>query len=163
MDGNNSMSGERTRITTKVFGEIEISNDKIIDFPEGIVGFPELTRFALLFDEDRGPGVGIRWLQSIDEPAFALPVMDPLMVAKDYDPEVEEEWVKGIGSLSLDSLLVLVTVNIPSDLTQMSVNLQGPFIINVVERKACQVIVDPEEHPLKFPIYEILRAGKDGE
>lgn len=151
------------RVNTKVFGEIEVLDNKIIHFEGGVIGFPELTRFTLLYDEEKGTGAGIRWLQSLDEPAFAIPVMDPLAVTPDYDPEVEEELLKGIGKLSAENVLVLVTVNVPSDLTRMSVNLQGPIVINVEERKACQIIVDPEKYPVKFPIYDILQAGKAGE
>lgn len=163
MEGSQFVEEKYYRVNTKVFGEIDIWDSKIIQFAGGIIGFPEMTRFALLFDEEKGPGVGIRWLQSLDEPAFAMPVMDPLAVVSDYDPEVEEEWIKEIGKLSAENLLVLVTVNVPSDLTRMSINLQGPIIINVEERKACQVIVDTERYPVKFPIYDILQAGKAGE
>ena len=75
----------------------------------------------------------------------------------------EEEMIKKLGEMTPDNLLVLVTVSVPSDLTKMSVNLQGPIIINVDERKACQVIVDSEKYPVKFYIYEILKARKAGE
>ena len=78
------------KINTKIFGEIEISDDKVITFENGIIGFPELKRFALLHDEERGTNVGIRFMQSLDEPAFAMPVMDPLLVKPDYDPEVND-------------------------------------------------------------------------
>lgn len=151
------------RVTTKIFGEIEIADDKIITFPGGIVGFPELTQFSLIHDEERGKQAGIRWLQSMQEPAFSMPVMDPLCVKPDYNPQVEDELLKPIGEVADADLLVLVTVTVPSDLTQMTVNLKGPLIINATERKACQVIVENGDYPVKFPIYEILQAGKAGE
>lgn len=150
------------KINTKIFGEIEISDDKVITFENGIIGFPELKRFALLHDEERGTNVGIRFMQSLDEPAFAMPVMDPLIVKPDYDPEVNDELLAAAGNVTGDNILVLVTATIPSDLTQMSVNLQGPFVINVEEHKACQVIVEGGDYPVKFPVYEILQAGKAG-
>lgn len=150
-------------VKTKVFGEIEITDDKIITFPGGIIGFPDMKQFTLLHDEERGTKAGIRWLQSLDEPTFAMPVMDPLVVKEDYDPVVEDELLKDIGNLTEENLLVLVTVRVPSDLTQMTVNLQGPILINVDEKKGCQVIVDTEKFPVKFPIYDILKARKDGE
>ena len=60
------------KIKTKIFGEIEIADDRIISFPSGIIGFPELTEFALLHDEDSGSGA-MHWMQSLQEPAFAMP------------------------------------------------------------------------------------------
>lgn len=150
-------------INTKIFGEVEITDDKIITFPGGIIGFPDMKNFTLLHDEEQGVSAGIRWLQSLEEPGFAMPVMDPLVVKEDYNPEIDDELLKGIGEITADNLLVLVTVRVPSDLTQMSVNLQGPIIVNVDERKACQIIVDTDAYPVRFPVYEILQSRKAGE
>ena len=147
------------KVTTKIFGEIVIEDDKIIHFPSGIIGFPDLTDFALIHDEEKGAG-SIHWLQSLQEPAFAMPVMDPLIVRPDYNPQVDDELLKPIGELMPEEILVMVTVTIPSDLTRMSVNLRGPVIINTVERKACQVIVEGETYEVKYPIYDILKSRK---
>ena len=150
------------KINTKVFGEIEIADDKIIHFPSGIIGFPELVDFALVHDEAKGTG-SIHWLQSVQEPAFAMPVMDPLLVKPDYNPEVDDELLKPLGKLNPEEILVMVTASIPSNLTKMSVNLRGPIIINAAEKKACQVIIEGEDYLVKFPIYDILNAKKAGE
>ncbi len=148
------------KLATRIFGEVEIDDSKIISFPNGIIGFPDLKKFILMFDEEKGTDT-IKWLQSIDEPSFAMPVMDPLIVCPDYKPEVDRTTVDIIGELTNDDLLVLVTVTVPHDLKQMTVNLMGPFIINVKECKAVQTIVDNDEYPVKFPIYDILQKNKE--
>lgn len=150
------------KINTKIFGEIEVEDEKIITFESGIIGFPDLKHFALIHDEERGTGAGIRFLQSVEEPGFAMPVMDPLAVKPDYDPEVNDELLKEAGNITPENILVLVTVTVPSDLTRMSVNLQGPIVINVEEHRACQVILEGGSYPVKFPIYDILSSGKAG-
>ena len=150
------------QIKTKVFGEILIDDEKIINFPNGIIGFPDLTDFTLIHDEEKGTD-SIHWLQSIQEPAFAMPVMDPLIVCPDYNPEADDELFNVLGEIKPDELLVLVTVTVPSDLTKMSVNLKGPIIINVSEKKALQIIVEGDEYQVKFPIYDILNRKKAGE
>lgn len=147
------------KVTTKIFGEITIDDDKIITFPQGIVGFPDLTEFALLHDSEKGSD-SIHWLQSLQETSFAMPVMDPLIVCPDYNPEVDDELLKHIGELDPNELLVLVTMTVPKDLTQMSVNLKGPVIINATQKKAVQVIIEGDEYQVKFPIYDILNANK---
>lgn len=154
--------GETMKVNTRIFGEIDIEEEKIIVFEGGIVGFPELTKFTLIHDEEKGVGAGIRWLQSMQEPGFAMPVMDPLLVKEDYNPEVNDELLEPAGNVNPDNMLVLVTVTIPSDITKMSVNLRGPIVINAEEKKACQIIVDGEEYSVKYPIYEILQARKAG-
>lgn len=148
------------RINTRVFGEIDIEDEKIIRFQGGIVGFPELTDFALIHDSEKEGACAVRWLQSMQEPAFAMPVMDPLAVKPDYNPEVEDELLKPLGKIDPEEILVLVTLTVPSDLTKMTVNLQAPIVVNAAEKKACQVIVDTELYPVRFPIYEILQQMK---
>lgn len=147
------------KVTTKVFGEITVDDDKIITFPQGIVGFPDLTQFALIHDSEKGNET-IHWLQSLQETAFAMPVVDPLLIRDDYNPEVEDELLKQLGTLNQDEMLVLVTVTVPKDLTKMSVNLKGPIIINSAERKAVQVIVEGDDYQVKYPIYDILNQKK---
>lgn len=149
-------------IKTKVFGEIMIDDEKIIHFPKGIIGFPDLTEFTLVHDEEKSTD-SIHWLQSIQEPAFAMPVMDPLIVRPDYNPEAEDELLDILGEIVPEELLVLVTVTVPKDLTQMSVNLKGPIVINAAEKKALQIIVEGDEYQVKFPIYDILNQKKAGE
>lgn len=151
------------QIKTKVFGEITIDDDKIIDFPNGIVGFPDLVQFTLIHDEEKGKD-SIHWLQSLQEPAFAMPVMDPLLVCPEYNPEVDDDILKNIGELIPDETLILVTVTVPKELRAMSVNLRAPIVINAAEKKATQVIVEGDEYPIKYPIYEILnKKKKEGE
>ena len=138
------------KINTKFFGEVEIADDKIITFDKGIIGFPELKHFTMLHDEEKGSNVGIRYLQSLEEPGFAMPVMDPLLVNPQYDPEVDDELLTSVGNLTPENILVMVTVTVPADLTKMTVNLQGPFVINVEERKACQIILEGDKYPVKM-------------
>lgn len=148
-------------IKTRVFGEIEIDDTKIITFGNGIIGFPDLKKFTLLYDAEKTGG--IKWLQSLDEPAFAMPVMDPLYVKESYNPVVEDELLKPLGELDPEEILVLVTVTVPKDLTQMSVNLQAPLVVNAENKTGCQIIVDNEkdEFPVKFMIYDILQNKKE--
>lgn len=148
------------RIDTRIFGTVDIAEDRIINFPSGIVGFPDLTQFAIIHDEEKGPNA-IRWMQSVQEPNFAMPVMDPLLVLAEYNPVVDDELLKNIGTLTEDNTLVLVTVTVPSDITKMTVNLQAPFVINADEKKAAQIIVDTDKYPVRFPIYDVLKKMKE--
>ena len=150
------------KVNTRVFGEIDIEEEKILTFPAGMIGFPELTQFTLIHDEEKGTGAGIRWLQSLQETGFAMPVMDPLVVKPDYNPEVNDELLEPAGNITAENMLVLVTVSVPTDVKLMTVNLRGPIIINADEKKACQIIVDGDDYAVKYPIYEILQARKAG-
>ena len=147
------------KIITKLFDEIEVDEDKLINFPQGIIGFPELKDFLLVHDsESEG---GIRWMQSIQEPAFAMPVIDPLIVMPDYNPSIEDDLLIPLGNVNDDNTLVLVTITVPHDIENMTVNLKAPIVINGENRKANQIIAEDEKYPVKFPIYQLLKDNME--
>lgn len=148
------------KLSTRIFGEISIDEEKIIFFNNGIIGFPQLKKFALIHDEETGSGSSVRWMQSLDEPTFAMPVMEPLIVCSDYNPTIEDELIKNVGEIGKDNLLVLVTLSVPEKIEAMSINLMAPIIINADTMAASQVIAEGETR-IKYPIYELLKLLKD--
>lgn len=149
---------------TRLFGEIEIADEKIITFEQGIIGFPDLKHFTLIFDEEKGDKARIKWLQSMDESEFAMPVMDPFELVPDYRPSVSDETWRSLGELTEQNTFILVTVTVPSEIEQMSMNLKAPVIINVDTNKACQVIIE-DDYPVKYKFYDKIEHGrkKEGE
>lgn len=147
------------KAATRLFGEIEIEESKIITFEDGIIGFPDMKKFTLIFDEEKEDRPSISWLQSMDEPEIAFPVMDPLFVCETYNPSVEDELLKNLGTIKEDNLYVLVTVTVPQDIKELAVNLKAPIVINTDTRKASQIIVE-DDLPVRYRIYEILEEAK---
>ncbi len=146
---------------TRLFGEIEIEADKIIKFDEGIIGFPDLHAFALIHDEEKEGQGTIKWLQSMDDPSFALPVINPLDVIEGYQPNVNEEGLKSLNHMPAESTFILVTITVPKDIQKMSVNLKAPFVINMDNLHGVQVIIE-DDYPVKYMIYDILNKKKAG-
>ncbi|MCM1106161.1 MAG: flagellar assembly protein FliW [Blautia sp.] len=146
---------------TRIFGEIEVADDKIIHMDKGMIGFPELNNFALIFDEEKGrKTTSIMWLQSMDDPDVAFPVMDPKAVMEDYNPNVNDEIIAPLGELTLDNTYILVTVTVPKQVEDFSVNLKAPIVINMDNCKALQLIVE-DDYPVKYKVYEVLKAKKE--
>lgn len=151
------------KVSTRLFGEIDIQEDKIICLQDGIVGFPDLKKFTLIYDEEKGKKTSIKWLQSMDEPGFAMPVMNPLDIDPFYRPTIDEETIKSLGTLTSQNTFILVTVTVPSDIKQISVNLKAPFIINMETLKGEQRIVE-DDYEIKYKIYDLIKSDqKEGE
>ena len=147
------------QMMTRAFGEIEIDESKVIEFPGGIIGFPDLQHFVLLYDEEQGSNT-VKWLQSVEEPGFAMPVLNPLLVKEDYNPSVDDELLKPLGEMNDEDMIVLVTMTIPHEIEKMTVNLRGPVIVNSATCKGCQIIIESDEYKVKYPIYDKLAAAK---
>ena len=150
------------KLETRIFGEIEVDESKIITMVNGIVGFPDLKKFTLIYDLEKEDKGTIMWLQSLDEPAFALPVMVPNMVVEDYNPMVNDETLAPPGEINDENLYVLVTVRVPKDVKETTINLKAPIVINTDTLLGSQIIVD-EDQQVRFPIYEYLQKRKAGE
>ena len=149
------------KANTRIFGQIEIADDQIICMAKGMIGFPDLRNFALIFDEEKGrKSTSIMWLQSMDDPDIAFPVMDPMAIKEDYAPNVNDEIIAPLGELTADNTYILVTVTVPKKVEDFSVNLKAPIVINMDNRKAVQLIVE-DDYPVKYKVYEVLKAKKE--
>lgn len=154
------------KVDTKWFGTIEVSEDKVIIFDKGLIGFENCTRYVIVYETEGEKENNIMWLQSLDEVSLALPVMRPEIVQPDYDPIVEDERIYGLGdNIKEANLLLLVTLTVPSDITRMTCNLKAPIIVNSDTMRAVQLVADNEDYVVRFPIYDLLeqRRRKDGE
>ena len=150
------------KANTRLFGEIDIKEDKIIKLKEGIIGFPDLQNFTLIYDEEKEGKGSIKWLQSMDDPSFALPVINPLDVKPDYQMLGNEEGLESLGKMTEENTFILVTITVPEKIEEMTVNLKAPFVINTDNLQGAQMIVE-DDYPIKYKIYEILNKKKAGE
>ncbi len=146
---------------TRLFGTVDIADDKIITLEKGMIGFPKLNRFALIFDEEKErKDSSIMWLQSMDDTDVAFPVMVPDAVREDYKPNVNEEIVAPLGTLTDENTYILVTVTVPKRVEDFSVNLKAPIVINMDNRRGIQLIVE-DDYPVKYKVYDVLKKKKE--
>ena len=149
------------RVQTKFFGEVELDDNKVIEFPNGIIGFEDFKKFAIIYDIEDDRDTKISWLQSLEEPTLALPVVDPLAVTTEYAPMIEDELLKPLGNPADEDLLFLLVMTVPSDMTNVTANMKAPVIISTEERKGVQLIVDNADYPVKFNVYESVQKMKE--
>lgn len=149
-------------VKTKCFGEVEIDDNKIIYFENGILGFEDYKKYTLIYDSEKNRKT-IMWLQSVDESSLALPVIDPMLISEEYSPVVEDELLDIIGGITEENMFILVILTVPSDITKMTANYKAPVIINTETLKGIQLIAENEEYMVKHPVYDILKARKGGE
>ena len=117
-------------VKTKHFGEIELAEDKVLTFENGILGFENQKHYTILYNNENETRSSISWLQSLEEPTLALPIIHPDLVKEDYNPIVNEDALQSLGNLNEENQVVFVTLTVPSDLTKMTVNLKAPLVIN---------------------------------
>ena len=143
------------QINTVRFGLIDVDESKLILFEEGIPGLEEYKKYALLQFEESYP---IIWLQSVEEGAICLPVLDTFTVINDYVFDIEDEDVKHLELKGPEDLHVVSVVVIPDEIKGMTANLAAPIIINTVLGKAKQIVLSGSNYNVRTPIFpEISR------
>lgn len=136
------------KINTRYFGEVEIGEEKIIHFENGLFGFEEYKDYTILFDSE-GEESFFSWLQCVTEQNLAFPVVNPLRVQENYDPVIEDELLGGLGEMAEEDLLVLLLATVPQDVKKTSVNMKAPLVINASSRKGVQIVAENADYEIK--------------
>lgn len=125
-------------IKSEVLGPLTVTREDVMEFPNGLYGFPDARTFALL----RTPRDGIYWLQSSDFSALAFLLVDPFIYFPGYyHIDLGDAELQRLGSRSPADLLVLAIVTMPpSPNGEYTANLQAPLMFNVKERHGFQSI-----------------------
>ena len=143
-------------IETFRFGRTEINPESILHFEEGLLGFEELHRYAVIVSENTEP---IQWLQAVDDPTVCLPIINPFLIKPDYELDVDDAELRSIGTPTADDVLVVNVVVIPEDIKAMTVNLCAPILINLKNRKARQIIMEyGKTDSIRYPAFAGLVA-----
>lgn len=140
------------KINTLRFGEIDIEDNRIFEFCLPIIGFNELSKFVILdFNKDSF----FKWLQSVEDPSLAFPVVSVFSLNVDYTVDLPDNVVEVLKIKDVDSLLVMNIASIPQDNPQeTTLNLLAPIVFNIEEHLAGQIILSGSGYDVSFPLFK---------
>ena len=139
-------------IHTVNFGDLEVPEDKILTFKEGLPGFPQIHRFVVLELEEIKP---FQYLQALDDPPITLFVINPFMVAPTYEFRLSETDMADVNSKNSSELAVYAVATIPENPSDATINLMAPIVINERERCGKQVILHESKYSVKHPLLQM--------
>ncbi|MGB0128117.1 MAG: flagellar assembly protein FliW [Rhodocyclaceae bacterium] len=129
------------KVDSPRFGPLEVEQDDVIEFPEGLPGFEHCKRFSL-FHEAGGQPI-VYTLQSLDDPEVALPVADPAQFGFHYELTLEDSDVAMLEVGSADDVAVAVVLRRngcadDAGAGAISANVMAPLVINTRTRRGKQ-------------------------
>jgi flagellar assembly factor FliW len=136
-------------VMTLRFGEIEIDETRIIEMPDGIIGFED-RRFVIISPDRYGQ---FFWLQSLDNPDLAFVVTDPALFVQGYEVNLTPDECERIGLDPDSAAIVLAVVTIARDVMEITINLQGPIVVNPARMLAKQIVLEDGKYGTKEPIF----------
>lgn len=141
-------------VKTKTMGTVEVSQDKIIEFPNGLLGFEDFHKYALIEAEYKP----FYWMQSLDESGLAFLIVDPFIIAENYELDVDDKTLSEIDVTSSADVIVFAIVTVPANGGPVTANLQGPVVVNKKNNNALQVILSDTKWTTKYNIIRALKA-----
>ncbi len=136
-------------IETRDFGNIEISEEELINFVEPIFGFEENRKYTVLINDEINND--ILWLQSTTNKDVCFLLIDPFTIFADYNPTIPNHFINTMG-LTDENTVIRTMLVITDTISNATTNLKSPIIINKETHIAAQIIVD-DDYKIKTPLF----------
>ena len=137
----------RVRVQSTRFGEIDVDDASVIEFPSGLIGLGG-SRYALVSTDEES---AFRWLQSLDDPALALPVTNPFGFFADYAVDLSDTDTTRVGADDPSAVDVWVVVRAAADAAEVTANLKAPIVVH--EGRGFQVINEAPGADVRTPLF----------
>ncbi|MFN3531105.1 MAG: flagellar assembly protein FliW [Candidatus Brocadia sp.] len=136
-------------LSTEKFGNLRIEKENIITFDNGILGFEDLKQFVIVDIEECLP---FEWLISVKEPLIAFPILNPMPFFTDYDPLKSIDDLSSLGTRNTKNVEIFCTVTLGNSPSDVTINLKGPIIINMKNKKGRQFVLTEDYYSLHHPL-----------
>jgi flagellar assembly factor FliW len=138
------------------FGTMEIGDDAILTFPDGLPGLPG-ERWALVAKDESSP---FYWLHSVEHADVAVPVTSPWQFFTDYEVRVSDEEADRLGLVDAGDAYIVCVVRAAEQLADFTINLAGPVIINKGSRLGRQILNDTGGYSVRHPLFSEVELNE---
>jgi flagellar assembly factor FliW len=147
-------------IHTVNFGTLEVPEDKVITFGEGLPGFPQIHRFAILEIDELKP---FQYLQALDDPPISLFIINPFLIDPTYEFRLTDSDMEDVHSKNSAELAVYAVATIPDNPSEATINMMAPIVINDNDRCGKQVILHESKYSVQHSLFGKDSGCKTGE
>lgn len=133
-------------ISTKFFDDININENDILNFRDGIPGLEDYKNYIVLNIEDSK----LKCLQSVEEKEIALLMINPWDFFNDYEIQLSDEEINQLEIKSHDDVLVYNIVSVREN--KVTANLLAPIVINIKNNRAKQIILNENKYSIRQEI-----------
>lgn len=139
------------KVNTLRFGEVEVAEDKVVHFADGIPAFEDEHEFVIVPYDVESPYV---FLQSLATPDLAFLMTIPFVFFPDYEFEIDDENQEKLSLTRQEDMLIytLITVN-NGKVQDMTANLMAPVVLNTANMQARQLVLDKSGYTTKHRLF----------
>ena len=126
---------------------MENSKGKLPDYQEkdvilmkdGLVGLPAFKRWILM---EMDPPMPLKWLQSLDNPEFRLPVTEPEYFNPDFAFDMDDKYVAALDHPVAEDLAVMIVTTVHPGGEKITGNMVAPIVLDIEKRIGVQCVLD---------------------
>ena len=146
------------KIETKAYGSLEIESEDLITFQEGLFAFEQYKKYALVKKDETSI---FMWLQCLDEKDLAFLIVSPNELISGYKPVIANELLATIKLENIEAAEIFCICTVPaSQPEKMTINLQGPLLVDRDEGLGGQFISADDRHLVKTPVFELIEKDE---
>jgi flagellar assembly factor FliW len=146
------------RIPSTRFAALEVDEDAVLTFSEGLIGLPGTT-YTLVA---HGEGSPFHWLHSLEHPEVAVPVTSPWIFFGDYEVRLTDDEAASMGLSEAGQAEVMCVVRAAPELADFTINLAGPIIVHSATRLCRQLVKDRAGYSVRHPLFSEVELSEAG-
>ena len=139
------------KVNTVRFGEIDVEEDKIVHFDQGIPAFEDEHEFIVIPYDAESP---YYFMQSLATPDLAFLLTVPFVFFPEYEFELDDMSLKELGIKRQEEVLLYVLITIPGGKVEdMTANLMAPVVINTTNMHARQIVLERSGYTTRHRLF----------
>jgi flagellar assembly factor FliW len=136
-------------LESRRFGTMQVTEEAVVRFPEGLPGFEELREFLLLSPPGLEP---VQFLVSCGDPEISFPILAAHLCLDGYTPELDSSALQAMGVPESSVLAIYAILTFHHECERVTANLRAPVLINPTARIGRQVTLLDCTHSLRHAL-----------
>ncbi|WPC41081.1 flagellar assembly protein FliW [Clostridium sp. JS66] len=138
-------------LSTKYHGIREYDESDVITFEKGIPGFEHLKKF-IIFPVEENEMFNV--LHSVEDENAGFIVISPFLYINDYEFNLDGAQLERMQIEKEKEVLVLNIVTLSKNVSDITINLKAPIVINIKKKTGEQIILDNPKYNIKHLLFE---------
>lgn len=139
------------KVNTVRFGEIEVEEEKVVHFKNGIPAFEDEHEFLIIPYDEESP---YYFMQSLKTPELAFLITTPFIFFPEYVIEIDDETLDELKIKNQEDVMLYSLITIPNgSVRYMTANLLAPVVINTENMQAKQIVMEKTRYTTKHRLF----------
>ncbi len=131
--------------------------ENVFSFKEGLLGFQNIKEYIFILNEKVKPFL---FMHALDGSDICFVCVDAFTVCPKYNVKLPDSFVESLEVKAPTDVLLLSLVTVTQNVEDISANLVSPIVINMLNKKGRQLVVENSAFPIKYNIWGSIEDSR---